>query len=509
MNLNTYLQQLDLAKLDLQPLNDHFIAEQLNEQEKELYLTMISSFVLLDDLTEPRTRLFQLYLHACKTQHQQGKIFNLAQNISKDQIKEFIKLCSAKDLVNSFFIDAFIFLRLDTPLNDQKNILLNEWISLFQLKENDLTQILYVVCQVLGIQHSYEIQSTFSLKHANLWKEYLLQELTIDKLKKGISQGFWIVRENLDINFNCEIGNANLYFENDSVLNFNEGVKVEFIKSNFENPLFNFYKVDHLKINECKIIGHYDSERKLTVLKINEFEDENSYCEIKNSYFETEDAQTISVIDNNNSLFFLRTGRENKKKLLVEKCTFDKCGNEKLVGGALFFNNINFKVRNTDIFNCKALVSGGIYTSDLYQDSLEEVYFKNCLSSLYQNSTSLKKINEVSFNGSGILIENRESYRSGDFIRLMRSCTFENSNLFMACYSNGRTFDKCKFIDSILGLKDYYDQDHETNPCEFIIVNKELESGFKYLPNFKFDPLHISTLESQLSDLPKNHLFGG
>lgn len=181
MNLNTYLQQLDLAKLDLQPLNDHFIAEQLNEQEKELYLTMISSFVLLDDLTEPRTRLFQLYLHACKTQHQQGKIFNLAQNISKDQIKEFIKLCSAKDLVNSFFIDAFIFLRLDTPLNDQKNILLNEWISLFQLKENDLTQILYVVCQVLGIQHSYEIQSTFSLKHANLWKEYLLQELTIDK----------------------------------------------------------------------------------------------------------------------------------------------------------------------------------------------------------------------------------------------------------------------------------------------------------------------------------------
>ena len=37
MNLNTYLQQLDLAKLDLQPLNDHYIAEQLNEQEKELY----------------------------------------------------------------------------------------------------------------------------------------------------------------------------------------------------------------------------------------------------------------------------------------------------------------------------------------------------------------------------------------------------------------------------------------------------------------------------------------
>ncbi|WP_180022247.1 hypothetical protein [Acinetobacter sp. YH16044] len=501
MNLNTYLQQLDLAKLDLQPLNDHFIAERLNEQEKELYLTMISSFILLDELTEPRTRLFQLYLHACKTEHQQGKIFNLAQNISKDQIKEFIQLCSTQDLVKSFLIDAFIFLRLDRPLNDQKNILLNEWISLFELKESDLTQILYVVCQILGIQHSYEIHSTFSLDHANLWKEYLLQELTKDKLKQGISQGFWIVKQTIDINFNCQISNANLYFENDSILKFNEGVKVEFIKSNFENPLFNFYKVDHLKIHECKVIGQYDSEKKLTVLKINQFEDNDSFCEIKKCYFETHNSQTLSVINKYNSLFFLRTGNRNKKKLFIEKCTFDKCGNEKLVGGALFLKNINFKVKKTDIFNCKALVSGGIYTSDLYQDSLEEVHFKNCLSCLYQDSTSLKKLNEIGFNGSGILIEDRESYSSGEFIRLIKGCTFEKSNLFIACYSSGRTFERCNFIDSILGLKDYYDQDHETKPCEFLVINKEIESGFKYLPNFKFDPLHEKTLEFQLADL--------
>lgn len=507
MNLNTYLQQLDLAKLDLQPLNDHFIAEQLNEQEKELYLTMISSFVLLDDLTEPRTRLFQLYLHACKTQHQQGKIFNLAQNISKDQIKEFIKLCSAKDLVNSFFIDAFIFLRLDTPLNDQKNILLNEWIGLFQLKENDLIQILYVVCQVLGIQHSYEIQSTFNLNYANLWKEYLLQELTKDKLKQGILQGFWIVRKNIDINFNCQISNANLYFENDSVLKFNEGIKVEFMQSRFENPIFSFYKVDHLKIQGCKISGQYDTEKKLTTLKINQFEDENSYCEIKNTYFETKDAQSISIINHYDYNFY--GNRAKDKKIRFQNVSFENCGNEKLIGGALFFKNINFNIKDTKIFNCKALVSGGIYTSDLYQNSLENVHFKDCLSSLYQDSKSLKKLNEVGFNGSGILIEIRESYGSGEFIRLMKGCTFEKSNLFIACYSSGRTFERCNFIDSILGLKDYYDQDHETKPCEFIVRNKEIESGFKYLPNFKFDPLHLSTVESQLADLnSENMQFG-
>lgn len=507
MNLNTYLQQLDLAKLDLQPLNDHFIAEQLNEQEKELYLTMMSSFVLLDDLTESRTRLFQLYLHACKTQQQQGKIFNLAQKISKDQIKEFIQLCSAKDLVNSFFIDAFIFLRLDTPLNDQKNILLNEWISLFQLKENDLTQILYVVCQVLGIQHSYEIQSTFSLKHANLWKEYLLQELTIDKLKKGISQGFWIVRENLDINFNCEIGNANLYFENDSVLNFNEGVKVEFIKSNFENSLFNFYKVDHLKINECKIIGQYDPERKLTVLKINQFEDENSYCEIKKCDFETHNAQAIAVID---VLKIFNFRRNKSKKIIVDNTHFNYCGNEKLVGGALFFKNINFKVKNADIFNCKALVSGGVYTSNIYQDSFEIVHFKDCYSYLYQDLNSFKKQNDINQNGSGIYSENIEDGSSDrNFVRCIRNTVFENSNLFIATKTYGKVFEKCKFKDSILGLEDYYDQDEEMGPCEFITLNTELESGFKYLPNFKCDPLHIKQLESQLSDLPKNQLFDG
>lgn len=500
MNLNTYLQQLDLAKLDLQPLNDHFIAEQLNEQEKELYLTMISSFVLLDDLTESRTRLFQLYLHACKTQHQQGKIFNLAQNISKDQIKEFIQLCYAKDLVNSFLIDAFIFLRLDTPLNDHKNILLNEWISLLQLKENNLTQILYVVCQVLGIKHTYEIQSTFNLNHGNLWKEYLLQELTIEKLEEGITQGFWTVKQNFDISFNCQIINANLYFEKNSVLNFKEGVKVEFIQSNFENPLFNFFKVDHLKINECRVMGQYDVNREATVLKINQFEDKNSNCEICNSEFKTINAQTISVIDGGG--FSIFGNRSTDKKLKIENVKFEDCGNKHLVGGALFFKDINFKIKNTDIFNCKALVSGGIYTSDLYQDSLERVHFKNCFSYLYQVDSSTKKRNEIAHNGSGILIENRESnHRSGDFIQLMRSCTFENSNLFMACYSTGRTFEKCKFIDSILGLKDYDDQDHETKPCEFIIINKEIESGFKYLPNFKFDKLHLDTLEKQLFSL--------
>lgn len=499
MNLNTYLQQLDLAKLDLQPLNDHFIAERLNEQEKELYLTMISSFVLLDELTEPRTRLFQLYLHACKTEHQQGKIFNLAQNISKDQIKEFIQLCSTQDLVKSFLIDAFIFLRLDRPLNDQKNILLNEWISLFKLKESDLTQILYVVCQILGIQHSYEIQSTFSLDHANLWKEYLLQELTKDKLKQGISQGFWIVKQTIDINFNCQISNANLYFENDSILKFNDGVKVGFIKSNFENPLFNFSKVDQLKIHECKIIGHYDAEKKLTALKINQFEDENSYCEIKNCFFETEDAQTVSIIDNYNYSFCGNTAQD--KKVRVDNVIFKNCGNKNLVGGALFFKNINFNIKATKLFNCKALVSGGIYTSNLYQNSLENVHFKDCLSRLYQDSTSLKKLNEIGFNGSGILIEDRESYGSGEFIHLIKGCIFEKSNLFVARYSTGRTFENCKFIDSILGLKDYYDQDNETKPCEFIVINKEIESGFKYLPNFKFDPLHEKTLEFQLADL--------
>ena len=195
------------------------------------------------------------------------------------------------------------------------------------------------------------------------------------KLKKGISQGFWIVRENLDINFNCEIGNANLYFENDSVLNFNEGVKVEFIKSNFENSLFNFYKVDHLKINECKIIGQYDPERKLTVLKINQFEDENSYCEIKKCDFETHNAQAIAVID---VLKIFNFCRNKSKKIIVDNTHFNYCGNEKLVGGALFFKNINFKVKNADIFNCKALVSGGVYTSNIYKDSFEIVHFKDC-----------------------------------------------------------------------------------------------------------------------------------
>uniref|UniRef100_UPI00124BF657 hypothetical protein n=1 Tax=Acinetobacter brisouii TaxID=396323 RepID=UPI00124BF657 len=362
MNLNTYLQQLDLAKLDLHPLNDHYIADHLNEQEKELYLTMVSSFVLFDDLTEARTRLFGLYLNSCKTKLQQGKIFNLAQNISKEQIKEFSQLCILKKLKNSFLIDAFIFLRLDVPLNDRKNILLSEWINLLKINQENLEELLYIVSEVLGIKHDFKINSSFNLSQANIWKEFIIRELTLDQLKESELQGFWLVKKDIEVNFNCSLNNINLYFENNSILKFKENLEVKLIQSKFHNSLLYFNKVDKLLIDSCSFIGNYDVKKKFTVLKINAFEGEDSNCEINHCYFETKDAQAISATRQRKFNFF----RTALKKLSIENTKFNHCGNKLLLGGVAFLKDINFKFKEVTIENCIALVSGGIYTSALY-----------------------------------------------------------------------------------------------------------------------------------------------
>ncbi|WP_171492652.1 hypothetical protein, partial [Acinetobacter brisouii] len=132
----------------------------------------------------------------------------------------------------------------------------------------------------------------------------------------------------------------------------------------------------------------------------------------------------------------------------------------------------------------------------------ESVNFKDCYSCIYQKSENIKNQNDIKYNGSALFSEH---VNGSENLKVIRKTNFDNANLFIAAYSQGYTFEQCKFIDSILGLKDYWDQAREMKSCEFLKGDKNLGSTFEYLPDYKLDKLHLEAIEQQSSDSPKSN----
>ena len=468
MNLNTYLQQLDLAKLDLQPLNDHYIAEQLNEQEKELYLTMISSFVLLDDLTESRTRLFQLYLHACKTQHQQGKIFNLAQNISKEQIKEFVQLCKDKLLIESFFVDVFVFSRLDKPITDKLNELFNNWINLLDVKNDVIEMVIYFVSNIFGIKCDYQLNYVFNVDKLNVWIPYCLEKFNINLYKNNRA---YYVDKNQDMNFDPKIENNIFVFEQGIKFKFSDCENLTIKSSNFRNALFEIEKTSKMLVEDSSFTGLYDIAKQYNLFKIDESiywgggETENII--FRNNVFEVSKCRVLYL----------------QQSATVEDCIFKNCGNPNLIGGAIHTSS-KIKLINSSFDSCIAKVAGALYCETLdYKNGIKKCKFDTCLSLDFQKVNFSNQWNDDwkskkdnysgKLNASAVWVNCGSAPTEGIY-----DSTFNTSNVYIKTSSHSSRAHlvyRTKFIDSILSIGDS-DQDI-LNDCSFEKGKYRLDSN--------------------------------
>lgn len=467
MNLNKYLQQLDLAKLDLHPLNDHYIADHLNEQEKELYLTMVSSFVLFDDLTEARTRLFGLYLNSCKTKLQQGKIFNLAQNISKEQIKEFVKLCHDKSLIESFFVDAFIFSRIDKPILEKISHLFDYWVNLFKIEDAVIETIIYFVSNVFGLKSNYQLNYTFDIRKLNIWIPYCLEKFEINYYKKNHA---YYIDKDQDFNFDLKIEDNIFVFKQDTKFKFSECDSLSIKSSNFYNALFKIENVEKILVEDSTFIGQYDTDMQYSLFTI----DENSclgYDAIENIIFKKNIFETSEC----RALFL-------NQPVIVKDCIFKNCGNLNLIGGAIY-TTYEIRIINSGFDSCIAKIAGAIYCNKLdYKNSIKYCTFTKCLSLNYQNLNDPKTWNtdwkekkgiyNGKLNAGAVWIDS--SVVSTEAIL---DCTFTAANVYIKRSSH--SYHAClvyrtKFVDSILSIGDS-DQDISKD-CSFEKGTLRLES---------------------------------
>ena len=175
MSLHNLLQNMDKVKLDQNPLPSHYICD-LPDTEKDSYLsTLVASAILLDtNISENKNRLFNLFLEACHTKSNKGKLFDLAQKIDSDSIKNFIRFASEQSFKHSFFVDLIIFLRLDSQINQEQQHVLNQWVSLLDIDEEQVSACMYIaILPTTALQLCTASRSLAWMSTGKVWQPWL------------------------------------------------------------------------------------------------------------------------------------------------------------------------------------------------------------------------------------------------------------------------------------------------------------------------------------------------
>ncbi|MDA0696737.1 MAG: hypothetical protein O2793_10005, partial [Proteobacteria bacterium] len=295
MSLHNLLQNMDKVKLDQNPLPSHYIFD-LPETEKDSYLsTLVASAILLDtNISENKNRLFNLFLEACHTKSNKAKLFDLAQKIDADTIKNFIRFASEQSFKYSFFVDLIVFLRLDSQVNQEQQDVLNQWVSLLDIDEEQVSACMYIACNVLGLKHQNILKNKFPIEEVKVWQGFSAQRLDAIILQKGLTSGYWYLDEDINIHKNWKVENSIIEFRNNSSLISGNDCEILINNMKFINSKIIFNEVE-VNIDNSIFQGDYESDKKITAIKFKA----NKKLTISNSLFRTVNCRAIySSLDN-------------------------------------------------------------------------------------------------------------------------------------------------------------------------------------------------------------------
>lgn len=482
MNLHNLLQNMDKVKLDQNPLPSHYICD-LPETEKDSYLsTLVASAILLDtNISENKNRLFNLFLKACHAKSNKAKLFDLAQKVDADAIKNFIRFASEQNFKHSFFVDLIVFLRLDSQINQEQQDVLNQWVSLLDIDAEQVSACMYIACNVLGLKHQNILKNTFPIEEVKVWQGFSAQRLDATILQKGLTSGYWYLDEDINIHKNWKVENSIIEFRNNSSLISDNETKILINNMKFINPKLVFNEVE-VNINNSIFKGIYDAETKSTAIKFKG----GKKSIISKTTFETINCRAIySEVYSRNWGW----GDDDKvRSLVIDFCNFENCGNKYLMGGALCNTYNDFTISNSKFISCIAKLGGALRLGRLQNDCILNCYFEKCFSLHFQNPENPQSWNK------GWLPENKnDSLRtyytnggaiySNDSSKSDGGCPIKNSKFVASnIYLGDRIVSdyhirNCKFIDSLLTYERYSSSYHaDDNDTTYEKGEDKLES---------------------------------
>ncbi|WP_334134038.1 hypothetical protein [Acinetobacter schindleri] len=504
MNLHNLLQNMDKVKLDQNPLPSHYICD-LPETEKDSYLsTLVASAILLDtNISENKNRLFNLFLEACHTKSNKGKLFDLAQKIDSDSIKIFIRFASEQSFKYSFFVDLIVFLRLDSQINQEQQDVLNQWVSLLDIDAEQVSACMYIACNVLGLKHQNILKNTFPIEEVKVWRGFSAQRLDATILQKGLTSGYWYLDEDINIHKNWKVENSIIEFRNNSSLISDNEADVYINISSFIDSQIVFENLNKVNIEHCFFTGSYEKNLKATVIKLND----TKAVKIISSKFIDLKARAILLLGENGYYGGgLWGGRgtelnEQNRKLYIDDCLFENCIASKLMGGALCAVSNDYRITNSKFINCAAKLGGALRVHEIQSDCIDNCYFEKCLSLHFQNPEQPKEWNNPWHknnneygsphltNGGAIYSNESKKHDSG----VIYNSKFLAANVYLGerIISDYHIYNTA-FIDSLLTYSRYSDACAPGNGT--IFEKGEYKLGGEYYNYCK--PLELDWIEN-------------
>ena len=147
--------KLSNVKPLLDPLPASYLADKLDEHNKNIYATLLSAVVLSKgSITDNESRMLSMLLNRLGLDGDISRYFSQIDDISENQILEFAKVLNNDDKRLSFIFDCLLASRCDKPLTNEQVEVINDLCNLWKFSENDIHLMVFWVSEILGITNN-------------------------------------------------------------------------------------------------------------------------------------------------------------------------------------------------------------------------------------------------------------------------------------------------------------------------------------------------------------------
>ena len=391
------LSDLDALKLERLPLPLHF-ASQCDEHGRETYATLLAALLLANGaVSENQSRLFKMLLSSLQLGQIQARLYEQAQSLNQDKLREFFRVVDNHRLAHSFFMDALVLCRLDHSLVEAQHQILSELVDLLYLPEKDVPLIANLAAVVLGLPCDAEFSEDFDYAPYCVWEEFLYRTLTVEQLNKGVPDGRWQVTEPLQLTSGWTLENVTLRFlERGDIQTKGQGI-IDIRNCHLDKPVLEFEGALSFAMAESTISGNYRLEDKITALSFKS----GTKALFDHVVFSTPQARSILLLDT---------------VLWINKCQFTGCGNEKINGGAIAFkysltrdDKVSpIEIANSHFSDCVARLGGAIRLDQLSHDNMiVNTGFENCTAVAYKAADEMHE----GFGGGAIFADKTSHFK--------------------------------------------------------------------------------------------------
>lgn len=479
--LDTLTRAADEEQLQLQPLPIHAAAAQPEHLRRHYALLLAAVLTAQPAVSEAQSRLLRLLLDALQLGDIRGALFDQARELAPEPLLEAARVIREAGFAAHLLLDVLVLLRLDAPLDDESVRLVGELAAFLGLDSEESAIRATDAVQILGLDNSVQTAAgeavTDMFNQANLlaryWPGKLSQKLTTEALRAGLQGGLWLLDNDLAVDFPWQASDAILLFRNGATLNtFAKEGEINLNNCQLLDAAMSFQGACRIVLQSCDWQGDYDPQARRTAI-----DSQGQRLTAKNCKFSTRNARTINI---------------NEARLDLQNCSFTRCGNLLLDGGAIEHegkpkqgfrdSGSEASIVDCQFDTCQGAVAGALKLSYLIE--IVRCEFISCKGTLSKSRLKFlhahtqpeaPEINEVdedefwnTINSNtaifttGTLVTNKETKtqkdeklenisihsRSSGGLRTIKNCTFRDSSVYATIQSDETIAENSQFAKS-------------------------------------------------------------